>query len=166
MHPSTKICRYFPECAWGEECLYRHIENGESDSSDASQAQQDMKYTCKTCNNEFHNKNDMMMHKKREHPNTVNVCKDLLTKSCRKGPMSCWYHHEQREMTSTTTRQNIIRPPILTLTDFPQLPTSPRTTAVGNMSQELQQLNMLTQTMQHQQQQMAIMMTEILKLRI
>ena len=128
-----------------------------------------MKFTCKTCNNEFQNKNDMMMHKKREHPNTVNMRKDLETDSCRKGPRSCWFHHDQPEILRTTTRntrQSPIRAPLLSHVDFPKMPTSPRATAVGNMSLELQQLSMLTKNMQQQQQQMAIMMSEIIKLRI
>ena len=132
-HPSKKVNRYFPECSWGEECLYRHVENDETNTGEEVQAQPDMKFTCKTCNNEFQNKNDMMMHKKREHPNTVNICKDLVTNSCRKGLRSCWFHHDQQEILWTTTRnpsQTPIIAPLLTHLGFPQMPTSPRETAV------------------------------------
>ena len=162
MHPSNKKCRYFPECSWGEDCLYRHYENIEQENSQEVHA-----FTCKTCNNTLESKSSLMIHKKRTHSETVNICKDLDTNSCRRGAMHCWFHHDKNMFQPTAPRPTNESPVTnFTQSDFPQMPIRPQRTLMGNMSVELQQLKMIMQTQQQQQQQMAVMMTEIMKLRI
>lgn len=81
--------------------------------------------------------------------------------------MHCWFHHDQNMFQPMAPR-----PPNDSLAtnlrdwNFPQMPTRPQRTVVGNMNVELQQLSLIMQTQQQQQQQMAVMMTEIMKLRI
>ena len=115
-HPSNKKCRYFPDCSWGEECLYLHVENIQQDISQEVHA-----FTCNICKNNFESKSAIMIHKKRTHPETVNICKDLDTNSCRRGAMHCWFHHDPNMFQPTAPR-----PPIILLPQISQSRIFPR----------------------------------------
>ena len=81
-HPSSKKCKWFPNCERGDTCLYRHeaaaesIENG---TPQTTQAHGDTPITCRICNTDFGDKNKMMMHRKADHLDKVNMCKKHST---------------------------------------------------------------------------------------
>ena len=164
-HPSTKKCNTFPECVNGDRCLYTHegsVVSSEKVKAHSSQSHgEEVKFTCRTCQGDFNDKHEMMVHRKREHLNIVGLCKNIAAGiNCRKGPENCWYRHDQLTNPRSTSRNNITAVPAFTEQNFPFGPT-PQRAVVGQGNVELQ---LIQQTLQ-QQQQMTIMMTEIMKLR-
>ena len=167
-HPSTKKCNKFPNCERGDRCLYVH--EGSSDDIETaeaapSEAQGRNGIICRTCKESFEDKNEMMNHRKRDHPNQVGICKNIAAcLNCRKGPGNCWYRHDQisSSTTSRTTQRNTTAVPSYTLQNFPYGP-APQGAVVGQNNMKLQ---MIQQALQQQQQQMSAMMTQIMRLRM
>ena len=168
-HPSSKKCKWFPNCERGDTCLYRHeaaaesIENG---TPQTTQAHGDTPITCRICNKDFGDKNEMMMHRKADHLDKVNMCKNILAGiNCSKGPIYCWYNHNQQAARtgalSRSTSRNTSSIPAFTEENFPYGPI-PKGAVVGQGNMDLQMIN---QTLITQQQQMSVIMTEILKLK-
>ena len=161
-HPSTKICSNFPNCERGDRCLYRHegVINNVGTPDNQTQAPAGH-ITCRICLSEFYDKNEMMVHRKSDHLDKVGMCKNIEAGlKCRKGPMHCWYRHDRVIRTETTSRNNT-EAPAFTVQNFPFRPT-PQGGVVG---QNQMQLQMIQQTLQAQQQQMSMMMTEIMRMR-
>ena len=80
-----RICRYFLKgnCSFGDEkCVYRHDEN----------AKFNMK--CKLCENVYKTKDELMMHRKEHHPETVSTCRDQQTGYCHRKENECYYSHK------------------------------------------------------------------------
>ena len=81
-HPSTKKCNKFPQCVNGDRCLYIHEEsvvNNEDGSKHSGQTQgEDGRITCRTCQEDFKDKNKMMVHRKIQHLNVV-ACYNVKT---------------------------------------------------------------------------------------
>ena len=50
---------------------------------------------CKTCGKEVKTKSELMVHRKREHPNTVAPCKNYLIGRCDFRDESCWWNHRE-----------------------------------------------------------------------
>ena len=50
---------------------------------------------CKTCGKEVETKSKLMIHRKREHPNTVAPCKNYLSGQCDFRAESCWWNHRE-----------------------------------------------------------------------
>ena len=164
-HPSTKKCYNFPDCVNGDRCLYIHdtlAENkGDGGAHSAQTQREEDSFTCRTCKENFKDKNEMMVHRKREHLNTVGVCKNISAGiNCRKGPENCWYRHDHISIPKSILRKNTTAVPAFTPQNFPYGPT-PRRTVVGQDNVELQ---LIQKALQHQQEQMATMMTALLKL--
>ena len=76
-HPSTKKCTKFPNCERGESCLYIHEGTMESVQTQASQALEGTKFTCRSCDTDFEDKYYMMIHRKNEHTSEVNMAETL-----------------------------------------------------------------------------------------
>ena len=96
-HPSNRKCRDFAkgECLRGDLCWYIHenmMELGSQNQQKGSLQDGNM-ITCYVCKNNFSNKNDMMNHKKGEHPSNI-VCKNFFLGSCRRSEQQCWYLHK------------------------------------------------------------------------
>ena len=150
-------------------CLYIHEEVIEDEANEAPQerhAQREDRIICRICNQEFSDKNKMMMHRKSDHIDKVNMCKNILAGiNCRKGPIYCWYNHSKRAAEagelSRSTYRNTTTVPALNEQNFPNGPT-PKGAVVGQGNMDLQ---MILQTLLTQQQQMTVMMAEILKLK-
>ena len=164
-HPSTKKCNKFPQCVNGDRCLYIHEEsvvNNEDGSKHSGQTQgEEGRITCRTCQEDFKDKNEMMVHRKIQHLNVVGVCKNIAAGiNCRKGPENCWYRHDQHITPKSTLRNSTTAVPAFTQQNFPYGPT-PLRAVVGQSNVELQ---LIQQTLQQQQQQMATIMTALLKL--
>ena len=166
-HPSTKKCSNFPNCERGESCLYIHEGTTNNLNTVVTQENQtDGPVTCRICLSEFHDKNEMMIHRKNEHIDKVGMCKNISAGlNCRKGPAHCWYNHNKQAAntgaTSRSTSRNTTSVPAFTEGNFPYGLT-PRGAVVGQGNLDLQ---MIHQTLLQQQQQMTVMMAEILKLK-
>ena len=165
-HPSNKKCNRFPACDRGKKCLYKH-EGVQTDvETQAYQTQEGNSITCRSCQQEFSDKNEMMIHRKIEHLSEVKACKNVQNGvNCIKGPLHCWYRHDMPVNQNTSapivnTQRNTTAAPAFNLQNFPLGPT-PQGAVVGNQSMELQ---IIHQTLQQQQQQMATMMMAIMKL--
>ena len=154
-HPSTKKCANFPNCERGEQCLYRHEDATNDINIVNSQAQgAEGHITCRICLSEFHDKNEMMIHRKSEHLSRVGICKNIEAGLiCRKGPDHCWYQHNMMNSSRSTLRNNTTVP-VFNVENFPHGPT-PQGGVVGQNNMQFQ---IIQQTLQAQQQQMALMM--------
>ena len=167
-HPSTKKCNNFPNCERGDRCLYVHegnSDNIETAEAAPTEAQSGNGIICRTCKESFEDKNEMMNHRKRDHPNQVGICKNIAAGlNCRKGPAHCWYRHEQiiSNTTSRSTQRNTTAVPASTLQNFPFCSAPPGAVVV----QKNMELQMIQKALHRQQQQMSAMMTEIMRLRM
>ena len=160
-HPSNKKCSNFPNCERGDLCLYRHEEVTNNTTQENQTQGPEGQITCRICLSEFHDKNEMMIHRKIDHLDKVGACKNIEAGlTCRKGPNHCWYRHDRATRTKTISRTNT-ETPAFTVENFPFGPT-PQGGVVG---QNHMQLQMIQQTLQAQQQQMSLMMTELLRMR-
>ena len=168
-HPSNRKCKWFPECERGETCLYKHetaVESVENGPVQAIPAQHGDQITCRICNTRFEDKNEMMMHRKSDHIEKVNMCKNITAGiTCRKGPLYCWYNHNQQASNtgaiSRSTNINTTTVPAFNETNFPYGPT-PKGVVVGQGNMDLQ---MIQQALLTQQQQMTSILAEILNLK-
>ena len=165
-HPSNKKCNKFPACDKGDRCLYKHEGNKEAFETQAYQAHEGRKITCRSCQQDFNDKDEMMMHRKNEHLSYVKSCKNIQAGiSCQKGPVYCWYRHDLPVLTtrgnSRSTWGPITTAPAFNVENFPYGPT-PQRAMVGQDKAELQ---MIYQTLQQQQQQMVAMMAEIMRMK-
>merc|ERR1719319_678998 len=88
VHPSTQVCKNFPGCKWGNECI--HVHPGEMDLDIPSQVEGPM-IACRLCSSKFTNKHNLMMHRKSEHIDRVNKCRDFESSTCTR--TLCWYKH-------------------------------------------------------------------------
>ena len=97
MHPSNRKCRDFVkgECQRGDLCWYVHdnvMELGSQNPQKFPPPSPD-KITCYVCKCEFSSKNEMMNHKKKEHPSNI-ICKNFCLGNCRRSEDQCWYLHK------------------------------------------------------------------------
>ena len=66
-------------------------------SNDVLNQQDIERFTCKTCQNNFLDKNKFVHHRNCEHPSKI-VCKYFLTNTCRQSSNQealCWFRHDQ-----------------------------------------------------------------------
>ena len=85
----TKYCKHFKEgtCKFPDnECWDKHTKEIENKPS----SEKGDKLQCHTCRKSFTIKNEMMIHRIKEHPDKVKPCRDQ--ESCTRKP--CWYRHE------------------------------------------------------------------------
>ena len=120
----------------------------------------EFRYT-KHCNNEFPSSNDLMKHRKCDHPDNVSPCKNYVLGNCRRSNNDCWYQHGQLP----TPAQHVVRqilPNISSRQDFPEAPILDQ--RMGKQTQTKQVLIMLQQQQQKQNQQMDIVMNQLAQL--
>ena len=53
--------------------------------------------TCYICGKDFKNKNEMMIHRKKEHASIVKDCEEFIKNQCRYQEDFCWYKHATKE---------------------------------------------------------------------
>ena len=111
-HPlSRRQCRYDLEdnCSYSsEECWYRHntsrsekqMHGTKSLSEGKVSEKRSEKYTCHSCKEEFRTKNNLMMHKKKSHPENCMLCEHFVSGECTRDK-DCWYLHEQSDSLQT-----------------------------------------------------------------
>ena len=80
---------------FGDSCWFKHNES-----------KQVAEFKCIYCDSTFKSKSDLMSHRKREHPNKVNQCKNEQNEKCIHGPKSCWYKHTDKHTENNDINQN------------------------------------------------------------
>ena len=103
-HPSKKICRYYlkQECLFSsKKCWYKHEEKNSEDPKEETP-----QFNCKICGQIFSWKGDLMMHKKKEHRETVAKCRRFLQGDCSSSAEACWYIHEMNEIMNKDKNQD------------------------------------------------------------
>ena len=100
-HPSTLRCKYYnnPKCTFGTKCLYVHV-----DEMDVEGIEVELGEKCKSCDKKFQSKNEVMKHRKVEHPMTVSECRDFKQARCLRN--ECWFRHEEVRETSPQEKQD------------------------------------------------------------
>ena len=167
-HQSNKICRNSLNCEFvntQKGCWYKHTTiNTVGVLTPAIIASWENCFNCKTCNNEFPSRNDLMQHRKRYHPGNACQRKNYILGNCRKDDDDCWYHHGQLPTTAhRVVRQTI--PNISSRQDFPEVPVlDQRNQWTGQHTQTKQLLIMLQQQQQNQNKQMEIVMNQLAQL--
>ena len=78
-----------------ETNLRKHMENSH-------------KFICSICDKTFTFKTPFMLHKRNEHDQSVDLCKDYLNNKCPYEKAECWYHHREKE--KPKTQSNIPEP--------------------------------------------------------
>ena len=94
-HGSHKLCRNFSindptRCSYGQYCTFSHIPILEG------------KHRCFDCGEDFDSKNDMMLHRKRQHKEKVIICRKFVQGQCRLNT-ECWFTHPTSGTTSGHT---------------------------------------------------------------
>ena len=89
MHPdSVAPCRnkMNGQCPYSDEkCWWRHVEKTGDNK------------TCYICGTIFANKNEIMIHRKKEHENIVPDCQEFDKNQCRFQNTFCWYKHTEKK---------------------------------------------------------------------
>ena len=106
-HPTDKACRYDLEdrCKHSsQECWYKH-KNGKNPSNTTTKTYLNK---CFECELNFRDKNELMMHKKKEHIEQCKPCEKYLMNECSR-ESTCWYPHTQSQ--DLQKNQQNMRPP-------------------------------------------------------
>ena len=86
-HPEKlQFCRNFiaGNCNYDNDCWFSHDSNLKQDLQE---------FSCNFCEKTFNIKKDFMKHKKLEHRENVQFCKNELTSSCPYSNQVCWFVH-------------------------------------------------------------------------
>ena len=97
VHKNMITCKFFQEkrCKFSEDmCWYKHTEKKhEAQRKDKNVLEV---IQCHVCDQKFRKTNDMMQHKKTQHPDQVRECKANKEGNCSFGNR-CWYIHKDLE---------------------------------------------------------------------
>ena len=132
-------------------------------SNDIINQQDIQRFTCKTCQKKFMEKNLLRHHRKHEHPSKI-VCKYFLTNTCRRSSNQgalCWFRHDQLPLSAPNVAN--AEPGVATSvspfwnTNFPLLPAMSQSPMSGLQQQmvtmmQQQKLQQQQQQKQHQEQ--------------
>ena len=80
-------------CIFGASCvdeLVWHIQ-----TEHGIEPEHEYNYSCNICRKPFNLKSDLMFHVKREHTESMPLCKYYQTNECRFSEEKCWYHHKK-----------------------------------------------------------------------
>ena len=169
-HPSKRKCNRIPDCERGLLCWFVHRDNVPPQLSSRAPTQP-TNYTCRDCEQVFSDRNELMFHKKRAHPNNI-MCSNFLNGYCRRGISGefCWWSHNQLQNPAPSVeRPTISLPPPGSQSwnsDFPVLPTISQSPMVGLQHQLMKALELQRLQQQQQQQQMNIMMSQLMNLSV
>ena len=100
-HPSSVApCRNFPtgNCIFTNEmCWWKHCESEQSENNDRN--------VCYICNERCESMEDMMKHRKNQHPEVVKECFKFSNNMCSFRSETCWFNHE-RYKTNTAQQES------------------------------------------------------------
>ena len=130
---------------------YKHKNTSTDRVAAVNTTHQDNVFNCRTCNNEFQSRNDLMYHRKHDHPGSVFQCENYLTGRCNE---DSWYPHGQLHTPALPVVRQIV-PNTSSRQDFPEAPIlDQRNPLLGQQTQTKQVLIMLQQQQQNQNRQM------------
>ena len=104
IHPSNRMCKYYAEnkCKFTTQgCWYKHEAPLSSN-----------RFKCFTCDQEFENLNNLMMHKKHDHVENCNNCSKFVEGICQLTDDRCWFIHNVNEEEDFQEVQGNLPPPI------------------------------------------------------
>ena len=87
-HPTHRPCKNFVEgnCDYGKRCGFNHVKIKETES------------ICWTCGKIFTSRPDLMLHRKEQHPETLQTCNKLKYEGhCSRSNQECWNLHDVEE---------------------------------------------------------------------
>ena len=87
----VSICFHFSNgaCPYDETCWFRHeIKSREKNK--------ELTFICNVCKTIFESRNDLMMHKKKEHEGKIEMCKFIKKGNCTYDE-KCWFSHKKDE---------------------------------------------------------------------
>ena len=91
VHPSNKKCRNYPtSCTWGHSCWWKHQEPMDIDLVPDVRT---WNFKCDLCDEKFIERNDFIMHKKKNHNNLIPPCEKFLKGECSRAEDRCWFNH-------------------------------------------------------------------------
>ena len=114
-HGKSKVqCRYKADntCKYsandGEQCWYDHSEGISKQNS----REKTDETKCKTCEDMFDSKTQLLTHRKEEHPETVPECKSIRENTvCHSGDKCCFRHNELSSHMPSMHKNSEIRNP-------------------------------------------------------
>jgi uncharacterized C2H2 Zn-finger protein len=98
-----KRCKFYRKGICGYEddiCWFSHDDFVKLDSSHQME-----EFKCRFCEQVFQEKSDFMVHRKKNHPQTVSKCGDYLQKKCNYSDFECWYKHDDLSFVYETERE-------------------------------------------------------------
>ena len=78
----------------GEECWWKHAPEN---TITEKRSTHDSRQSCNICDEIFTSKSFLMIHKKKEHEESVPVCRDFQRGNCEYPLNKCWYKHVTQE---------------------------------------------------------------------
>ena len=94
----VNMCSYFIEgnCNFGtDKCWYSHTKNNQKTTT----------FKCSKCEQVFETRPDFMLHKKKDHSESIPICREALNGTCKFGKINCWYNHENENEKSNCTEE-------------------------------------------------------------
>ena len=128
-HASKRKCRNLPNCPWGNQCWFKHdmdlsVNHDNEEEIQDTNPPEHLEFKCRSCNESFNSKNQLMKHRKTKHMQHVRPCMLYLGGKCTRNMEQCWYAHGQGvQVNQHTTNPNLNPTPILNV-DFPPLPST------------------------------------------
>ena len=100
----VKTCIFYSQgkCDHGDECWFIH----ETKSRD-NQSEETAKLNCRLCDKTFIIRSDFMNHKKHEHAEQTQPCRNDMNGTCPYAPYSCWFKHAETDTENSDPGQNI-----------------------------------------------------------
>ena len=97
----VKTCIFYSEgkCEHGDECWFNHDTKARDNQTDET-----VRLKCRLCDKTFNIRSDFMNHRKHEHSELTEHCRNDLN-GCPYAPYSCWFKHAETE--NTDRSQNI-----------------------------------------------------------
>ena len=97
----TKVCSFFREgkCIFKEDnCWFKHEELETTQNSTIFYKHKE--YNCRFCGKVFDSKKEFMIHRKKEHKESVSECFEYENGWCRFGDQNCWFKHQKKILNS------------------------------------------------------------------
>ena len=101
----TRVCSFFLEgkCVYDKDvCWFKHEQLETTQNSTILHKFKE--YICGFCGKLFENKNECMMHRKKEHVKSVSECFENENGWCRFGDKKCWFRHEMKILNSKSEK--------------------------------------------------------------
>jgi hypothetical protein len=101
----SRMCSFFLEgkCIYDKGvCWFKHEQLETTENSTIPHKLKE--YNCGFCGKLFENKNECMIHRKKEHITSVSECFKNENGGCRFGDEKCWFRHERKMLNSKSKK--------------------------------------------------------------